>query len=1626
MSAVSAQFSSLYKQLDTGLHSLSSEAKRRNSEVKHASEKSLKILKTVHDSGDFLRHPDFVVPFVLACSSRSAKLTTIGLQGLQNLSSTNCIPKDRLIEVLDGFIDATHLAMEIQLKVLQVVPIFFKTYARYIHGQVCMKLLQCCSVLLQLPQKSSIVASTASATLQQLVDEIFERLSYNWDDNSKNTEELQEIYDVLINNNDTIKVNTYRYDANRLFSDLFTSMETKSTSNEIQTKEMFITVKEIPIDYGLEILESILNNNKQLFLQYEDLQFLLRTKGIPLLLRCISGPKNFSTSVRSCRCIKLLFRKEYLPILELELEVIFSLLIHGFSTSSNLPPWQKVLSLELYNDMSRDFEMINAIYTTYDIYSDKKHILSNILEECKKLLDSDDFGNLLAHSNMIEKIDMPLILHESSVPKTKFIHLLDKSHAPTINHTYIIWLILSISNHWSEGLSTLVLSSQNKDTANATEIYNGLFQHLFEIHKLFLYSSAFDTNIFHALVRAFQKLAHGAGILGLNEELNQCLSLFSYSIVNNVDILRNNSEDKEEIQEKTTSSTAGVLNAISETLIGSTPPTKQISDANERKSLHPRQLNSKHISLFRALISLAIAQGSSFDSANWRNTFVTWQWVSYFIYGPSVDFMETFYNQDVPPAPKISKNDVTNIENNILKLFETTTSYSQPAFKCLVSTLIKSSNNTIFVEDETTAYSPVSQEGEVFNCIYNKGFYVTQVGEITAYNHGRFFSTEKGDPSWQLLVDHFVSLIGSREISSSSLRLYITRVFTDVIKSASSEVANIEDPSLRTATFDGAEELMANALLSVVDSLKRLEIGKNEIYQGTLNIESDILLQILSTLKGILNEVGDLLKSSWFTIFSIINSPFELLNNDVIFAQLEDTDDSSLVNGIFQKHLGMIQVAYDVFKLIFDDLLQTIPLNVIKSVIDTLVNFINQTRDLNISFSSISQFWLIGDYLGSRYKDLNDELDNPSISLINETTKDEKLIDFISSKNSSPKILYNGLWLYLLRNLVECSKDSRIEVRNGTIQTFFRIIDSQTNSLPPWDALFVNVLKSLLDEDLTTDDLTAYVDFYDVAIKGLVNLYPLHFRYFGAGTICIEAWLDLFKFLGRLFLSAATGVKYVAISNYQQLLQSMVLLENIPDVVLDKSRDLWSSYTIIYGDTTDPSGHTGKSEYDCVLELIRSFPYLYDLMDKYKKITYDFMGQVLNSFNSAARYPLLPEHSNDQTRPAALQQAILDAIDAINVKESIEITLLIIVQLSAFSVLTLDTREKIEAKLAPKLSNSSRSRIPTFEAISYLSCQKLNKRIEVLEDNAIQMCKEKQMMKILRNLADIIQRKLFINLKNNSNDPIWVVASKSFRDIFMAIFVNNTSHAISKSSQIIFCGAFVSVVVSLIEKTDNPNAISTEVHDISEYVEFRKIFLDSKIIGMFNEEQLKAISSSIWTGSFIFELDEFEKALLSGSENLQDVLESLSVYDFEEYFGSIVEEPLLTKKYLSKICMEDLSKLITISGDSFIRLMQAAAPYFLVRIGLVLRRYISNENLQGRAPLSTLRKIEINVLLDGFSQVMEYALSDTDAKEALFGSLVLLYPLILKTIPVSHKIEGLQDKVLKISLAYTKLMSQSS
>ena len=168
--------------LQAELSNLISDSKRKHAEIKVAAEQSLSELKAISItsetqlSGDLSRRSHFVDPFVLACKSQNAKLASVGTAGLQRSLAAVAVPRSRIPDVLQAYEEASPLALDVQLKILQTLPSLLQLYAADLHGQdVLGRALSISSDLSA--NKLPMVSKTAAATFQQLVTAVFARVS---------------------------------------------------------------------------------------------------------------------------------------------------------------------------------------------------------------------------------------------------------------------------------------------------------------------------------------------------------------------------------------------------------------------------------------------------------------------------------------------------------------------------------------------------------------------------------------------------------------------------------------------------------------------------------------------------------------------------------------------------------------------------------------------------------------------------------------------------------------------------------------------------------------------------------------------------------------------------------------------------------------------------------------------------------------------------------------------------------------------------------------------------------------------------------------------------------------------------------------------------------------------------------------------------------------------------------------------------------------------------------------------------------------------------------------------------------------------------------------------------------
>ncbi|ODM22677.1 hypothetical protein SI65_00266 [Aspergillus cristatus] len=463
--------------LQAELLHLIQESKRKNADLRNAAETSLNELKALpstseaQTTADLVRRPKFVDPFIITCHSRHAKLAGIGVVCLQRLVASRSLPPERLRDVLNGLRETTNLSLDIQLKILQTLPSLLQHYSNELSGELLVSTLEICAMLQA--SKTLAVSSTAAATLQQLVTSTFERIAIDDKilDSSKPTE-------TVTVDDHPVTISHFAYDALRVLDDLCRLVDGEPLQ--------FLRMKSLSPTFTLELIESILVNNGNLFVGHAELTQVLRARLMPLTVRYLSERHNFAQTVRVSR-ILLICLKRHMSLLTAECEMALGLLTHLLEPDGTAP-WKRVICMELFRSLYAEPGLVRLMYSLYDGEEGRKNVLRDhmaslvrVASERPSLIGVGSQSTVptrAEHSRSIteEQItleaggvagvigtsvptdtNVPGVSSQWSVVRSPYMEILDKTDAPLPPDTYIYSLILNCITVFAEGLAKFIL-----------------------------------------------------------------------------------------------------------------------------------------------------------------------------------------------------------------------------------------------------------------------------------------------------------------------------------------------------------------------------------------------------------------------------------------------------------------------------------------------------------------------------------------------------------------------------------------------------------------------------------------------------------------------------------------------------------------------------------------------------------------------------------------------------------------------------------------------------------------------------------------------------------------------------------------------------------------------------------------------------------------------------------------------------------------------------------------------------------------------------------------------------------------------------------------------------------------
>lgn len=396
----------LLENMQTDLRSLSMECKKKFPPVKEAAESGIVKIKTIASRNtDILaalkeNSSEVVQPFLMGCGTKEPKITQLCLAAIQRLMSHEVVSEPAAGNIINMLWQLMENGLE-ELKLLQTVLVLLTTNT-VVHDEVLSKAIVLCFRLHF--TKDNITNNTAAATVRQVVTVVFERMVAE----DQRCKGMVEPPPPVHGNSNRRSVSTLRpsaKDAYMLFQDLCQLVNADAPYWLVGMTEMTRT-------FGLELLESVLNDFPTVFLQQQEFSFLLKERVCPLVIKLFSpnikfrqgsssggGSSSNSSSaspaptekpyfpicMRLLRVVSVLI-KHFYSLLVTECEIFLSLLVRFLDGEK--PAWLRAVAVESVHRLCVQPHLLRSFCQSYDMKQHSTKVFRDIVNALGSFIQS--------------------------------------------------------------------------------------------------------------------------------------------------------------------------------------------------------------------------------------------------------------------------------------------------------------------------------------------------------------------------------------------------------------------------------------------------------------------------------------------------------------------------------------------------------------------------------------------------------------------------------------------------------------------------------------------------------------------------------------------------------------------------------------------------------------------------------------------------------------------------------------------------------------------------------------------------------------------------------------------------------------------------------------------------------------------------------------------------------------------------------------------------------------------------------------------------------------------------------------------------------------------------------------
>uniref|UniRef100_A0A0R3RXV2 Protein MON2 homolog n=1 Tax=Elaeophora elaphi TaxID=1147741 RepID=A0A0R3RXV2_9BILA len=1075
----------LVENLLSDLRTLSTEARKKHSQVKEAAESGLVKIKNISAASNEQNlltnircaSAELLQPLILGCSSRNARLVQVSLQAIQKMVQHRVIESVRSRSRASAHIIVNELwhLMEAEceeLRVLQTLTPLVSTEL-LVTGQWLAKCLVMCFRLNF--AKDPIVINTASATVRQMVNCVYERVIQ--EDGLKGSE--MPIVHQTVRVHAKAPPPTLRpcaSDGYMLFHDLCLLINSEAPLWLIGIQEMTRTL-------GLELLESVLSSYPSIFIKHSEFAQLLKDQVCPLIIKlfapnhkqmqiasqhpcssnahvsldsissqmpCSPERVYFPISMRLLRVIVILITLYY-NLLVTECEIFLALLVK-FLESDKLG-WQRAIALEVlhkivvlpelliwfcenYDAKPNATKAINSIVSGLVAYVQLSFLRPNVSESNTK--DDEQFeANIQSGSQpgfQYRGLWVPLC-QNITPKKSLLLDSLEKHEAMNLPNGYSLSLTYYCINSCCQSVFEAIDSLRSRNEKKgyneyvknvARELYQSTYTSLLVAISLFL-DASIDESVTEQLLKCFVtmtllscRLGHIAGRDAAYFALCKAALPPKYLV--------------------RIASASGGLNSIPESLISSNSHleketlsgSKVEKIESESASNQPCQIiavstvcptPSLPINFYSGTVMLTAKNVQvarvliSSAQANGQDLGDCWHLVLasmqhlVWILGMTPS-MQGGFRSDGETIDGTSLLTGSHSNTNVLT---TAAMADVPVVAAMLNQLFDSTAklDDVALHHVIAALCKLSSEAMT---VSQNGSREPSFFPVAKLQQTGMANLARLEVFWRPVTAHLIEVSGHPYVK---LREWGAQALTVLVKSAL---------KVKTSVTESKRQQL---ILSPLSSMSEIEY-------------TDVRRKQIECLVNVLQSAGQQLTSDqWPTVIETVRV---------------------VVVGKLSYDEVLVKQSYEAVALMITDFLEILPFHCIQLLVETDAKYGSQQCELNISLSALGQLWTISDFVYRK---------NPKLSQQESET----------------------IWLVLYNCLSELCVDVRPPVRKSACQTLLQTIAAHGSALKPttWEHMVWKVLFPMLDK-VRALTLSASTTRTDSSALGASNILIHHSR----------------------------------------------------------------------------------------------------------------------------------------------------------------------------------------------------------------------------------------------------------------------------------------------------------------------------------------------------------------------------------------------------------------------------------------------------------------------------------------------------------------------------------------------------